>query len=146
MESDDPSASKKTAPKNEPANPLPDLIRRVATVGLSGFFTTEEALRRALGDTLPKDWVDFAADQSERARSDFADRITQELRHAVETTDLADVIAKLLSGKTVEINARIRLVDEEADAGSSDRPAPRAAKKTPAAKKSKPSPKAGDEH
>ncbi len=41
---------------------LPELLRRVASIGFSGFFLTEAAVRKALGDTLPKDWIDFAVE------------------------------------------------------------------------------------
>ena len=55
-------------PLKEPAEPedaeaqeslraIPELMRRAIALGLTGFFTTEEAVRRALGDTVPKDWT-----------------------------------------------------------------------------------------
>jgi hypothetical protein len=84
-------------------------MRRIAAIGLSGFFFTEEAIRKALGDTLPKDWIDFAAMQSERTRGDFLERLSLEIGRTLENVDVADVLARLLDGKTIEINAEIRL-------------------------------------
>ena len=90
-------------------NTIPELMRRVMAVGLSGFFFTEEAIRKALGDTLPKDWIDFAADQSERTRDEFLERLSLEIGRTLESVDVADVLSRLLAGNTIEINAEIRL-------------------------------------
>ena len=90
-------------------NTIPELMRRIVAVGLSGFFFTEEAIRKALGDTLPKDWIDFAADQSERTRGEFLERLSLEIGRTLENIDVADVLSRLLAGNTIEVNAEIRL-------------------------------------
>jgi hypothetical protein len=90
-------------------NTIPELMRRIVAVGLSGFFFTEEAIRKAVGDTLPKDWIDFAADQSERTRGEFLERLSLEIGRTLENVDVADVLSRLLAGNTIEINAEIRL-------------------------------------
>jgi hypothetical protein len=89
---------------------IPDLFRRAFTLGLSGIFTTEEAFRRALGDTVPQDWVDFAVDQSDRTRTEFSGRMAEELGRILEATDLGEVLAQLLANHTVEVKAEFRLV------------------------------------
>ena len=78
-------------------------------LGLSGFFLTEETIRKALGDTLPKDWADFAADQSERTRKEFLERLSFELAQSIEKVDLAQVLRDLMQGRTLEVKAEIRL-------------------------------------
>ena len=97
---------------------LPEMVRRMAAVGLSGFFTTEEALRRALGDTIPKDWVDFAAGQSERARRDFSEAVAKEVGRVLEGVDLAEMFGQLFENRTVEITARVRLLPEDDTSGT----------------------------
>lgn len=105
-----------------PSGALPDMVRRMITLGLSGFFTTEEALRRALGDTIPQDWVDFAADQSERTRRDFSDAVAREVGRALENVDLAELLGQVFENRTIEINARVRLLaGENGKATSRDR-------------------------
>ncbi len=91
---------------------LPDIMRRALSMGLSGFFLTEEAVRKALGDTLPKDWVDFAVDQSERTRKEFLERLSFEIGRSFENADLAAVMRDLLEGRTLEVKAEIRLKPE----------------------------------
>jgi hypothetical protein len=91
---------------------IPELFRRVLGVGLSGFFLTEEAFRKALGDTLPKDWTDFAVEQSGRTREEFLSRLSFEIGRALENVDVAGVLRELLEGRTLEVSAQIRLVPE----------------------------------
>ncbi|MDH3525402.1 MAG: hypothetical protein OES32_17655 [Acidobacteriota bacterium] len=98
--------------ENDGAGPLtaiPDLLRKALAVGFSGFFLTETAIRKALGDTLPKDWVDFAIDQSERTRAEFIERMTFEVARSLETVDLAAVLTRLFEGRTLEVKAELRL-------------------------------------
>ena len=84
-------------------------MRRIIALGLSGFFFTEEPIRKALGDALPKDWIDFAAVQSERTRGEFLERLSLEMGRALENVDIADVFSRLLAGNTIEIHAQIQL-------------------------------------
>ena len=53
------SADRKRTDAPESLGAIPELMRRAIALGLTGFFTTEEAVRRALGDTVPKDWTDY---------------------------------------------------------------------------------------
>jgi hypothetical protein len=99
---------------------IPDMFRRVLTMGLSGFFLGETAVRKALGDTVPKEWTDFAAEQSERTRGEFIERLTFEVARSLESVDLASVLQQMLEGRTLEIKAEIRLGEREE--GASGKP------------------------
>ena len=107
---DDPSASARPA---SPANVVPELLRRALTFGLSGFFTTNEAVRRALGEAVPKDWIDFAVDQSERTRAEFIERLAGEIARTLEAVDLAAILERVLEGRTIDVRAQIRLLPRE---------------------------------
>jgi len=98
---------------------VPDIIRRFAALGLSGFFTTESALRKALGDTLPQDWVDFAADQSERTREELFDRVVSEFGRIIENLEFVELLEQLVEGRTIEIETKIRLGPRTTSAGES---------------------------
>jgi hypothetical protein len=100
---------------SESSGGVPDLIRRFAALGLSGFFTTETALRKALGDTVPQDWVDFAAGQGERTRQELMERMSSELGRMMQNVDLGDLLEQLLEGRTISINARVRLEPKSED-------------------------------
>lgn len=97
---------------------LAELARRAMALGLSGFFFTESTIRKALGETLPQEWTDFAADQSERTRKELLERLTQELGRTLDRVDVAAVLAELMQGRSLEIQARIRIVDDDDDGDS----------------------------
>jgi hypothetical protein len=92
---------------------FPEALRRVLTVGFTGFFLTEEALRKALGDSVPRDVIEFLLDQSQRMRSEFLDRISREFGRVLERVDPVELARRLLEGRTVEVSARFRLVPEK---------------------------------
>lgn len=114
---DEPAApSDESEPASGMSGVIPDLLRRAMVLGFSGFFTTEAAIRRAVGETVSPDLADFAAEQGERARQDLLDRITREFGRVLEKVDVADVMRKVLEGRTVEVTARIRLLEPDEDA------------------------------
>jgi hypothetical protein len=81
----------------------------------TGFFMTEEAIRKALGDSVPRDVIEFVLEQSERTRAEFLDRLSSEFGRAVAAMDPVELARRLLDGRTVEVSARIRLVPEKRD-------------------------------
>jgi hypothetical protein len=93
---------------------IPDLVRRALAAGFSGIFMTGEALREALGDSVPREWADFAADQSARTRTEFIERLSAEMGRALEKIDWALVLAALLEGRTLDVTAQIRLGEKDA--------------------------------
>jgi hypothetical protein len=107
-----------------PAGRVPDLLRRVVGMGFSGLFLGEEVVRKALGDTVPRDWVDFAAAQSERTRRELIDRVAAEVGRTLDAIDLPGLAERLLRGHAIEVSARLRFVpreDDEAAAGGRTR-------------------------
>ena len=82
------------------------------TLGFTGFFMTEEALRKSLGDSVPRDVAEFVLDQSQRMRGEFLDRVSRELGRVLERVDPVEVARRLLEGRTVEVKASFRLVSK----------------------------------
>ena len=97
---------------------VPELVRRVLSIGLSGFFLTEEAIRKALGDAVPRDWTDFVVSQSDRTRKEFLERLSFEIGQSLENIDIARVLTDLLEGRTLEVNAEIRLTPKGSGSAS----------------------------
>ena len=95
------------------AGVIPDLFRKMMTLGLSGLFSTEAALRGALGDSVPREWVDFVAEQSERTRAEFTQRLAEEFGRMLESVDVAELAEELLAGRSIEVKAEIRLGPRE---------------------------------
>ncbi len=101
---------------------VPDLLRRALGLGFAGLFSGEELLRRTLGDTVPREWVEFAAEQGDRTRRDFTERLAAELGRSLEAIDLQQLAERLLQGHTVEVSARIRFLPREQDQTNADHP------------------------
>lgn len=102
-------ASAAAATRSEGAGIVPELLRRAVGLGFSGFFTTEELLRKALGDSVPREWAEFAATQTAKARAELVERLAQELRRSLEGVDLPKLLAGVLESHEIEIDARIRV-------------------------------------
>jgi len=100
---------------------FPDLLRRGLALGLSGLFLTEEAFRKAFGDTVPRDWMDFAAEQSERTRSEFLERLSAEVGRVLESVDLGELLDALVTGRTIEVKAEIRIGERDREGAPSER-------------------------
>jgi len=92
---------------------LPDLLRRGITAGLASLFTTNEVVRRAVGEAMPKEWVDFAMDQSERTRAEFIERLASELARTLESLELVEMAERFFEGRTIEVRAQIQVLPRE---------------------------------
>jgi hypothetical protein len=116
MATDEPrkrAPGRKDASGEESAGFLPELLRRGMSLGLTGFFMTEEALRRALGDTAPREMIEFVVAQSEKTRAEFLDRVSREFGKALLAMDPIEVVKRMLEGRTIEISATVRFVEDE---------------------------------
>ena len=112
--------------RSETAGRVPDLLRRLLGLGFTGLFTTEEVLRKALGDSVPKDWIDFAVQQSERTRRELVDRVAAEVGRTLDGVDVRELAARLLRGHTLEVSAQIRFVAREPEGAPEAARSPRA--------------------
>lgn len=92
-------ASADRAPRSDAAGIVPELLRRAVGLGFSGFFTTEELVRKALGDTVPREWADFAAAQTDRARSELVERLALELRKTLDALDVEKLLGNLIADR-----------------------------------------------
>ncbi|MCU0670263.1 MAG: hypothetical protein MUF70_13075 [Myxococcota bacterium] len=101
--------------RNSSAGLVPDLLRRAIGLGVSGIFTTEEMVRRTFGESVPREWADFAAAQTDRARRELTERIAAQIQKKLDDIGIEDVLQRLLRGHTVEVEAKIRFAPREAD-------------------------------
>ncbi len=104
----------------EAAGFLPDLLRKGLTLGFTGVFMTEEAIRKALGESVPRDVIEYVLQQSERMRGEFLDRTSKEFGKAISAMDPAEVLTRLVEGRTVEVTARFRILNDDKKSNRSD--------------------------
>ena len=112
--------STERASRSDAAGIVPELLRRAVGLGFSGFFTTEELVRKALGDTVPREWADFAAAQTDRARGELVERLALELRKTLDAVDIEQLLGNLLATHTIDVEARIRFAPREAGDSGED--------------------------
>jgi hypothetical protein len=84
-----------------------EAVRRAAQLGLSGFFATEEALRRAFNDSVPRDWVDYLNQQTGDVRTELIDRMAREFGEWLRTVDMTQIVGKLLAENEFELKISI---------------------------------------
>ncbi len=101
-----------------------ELVRRGASLGLSSFFLTEEAVRKAFSDRVPAEWLESWRRQSEEVRSDLVDRAGKEFGNWLRTLDLSELLGELL--ERYEISANVEFdVRTRAELGSDEAPSAR---------------------
>jgi hypothetical protein len=61
--------------------------------------------------------MDFILTQSERTRAEFLDRISREFARALGSLDAVEVLKQLLEGRSIEVNAKIRLLPSDTERG-----------------------------
>jgi hypothetical protein len=94
---------------------LHEAIRRTASVGFSSFFATEDAVRRAFNDAVPRDWVDYASRQSTELRAEMIDRMQIEFGAWLRSIDLAQVVGKVLAENDVELKISLSSTPRSAE-------------------------------
>ena len=101
-------------PQEGEASFFPDLLRRTLTLGFTGLFLTEEAVRKVLGPSVPREWVQYVLTQSERTRSELVERMSREFGGVMSALDPVEVLRRLFDGQSVEVSAKIRFfLDQE---------------------------------
>jgi hypothetical protein len=86
---------------------LHEAVRRAAQAGLSGFFATEDALRRAFSDTVPRDWADYLGEKGSDLRGELIERLATEFGAWLRTVDVAQVAGKLLEENDFELRISV---------------------------------------
>jgi len=112
-EPDAASSTQDAAGESAPSGAIQDMVRKMMGLGFSGLFTTEATIRGALGDTVPREWVEFVSQQSERTREEFARRMADEFARVLENVDLAELAEQVLEGRSIEVKAEFKLGPRE---------------------------------
>lgn len=73
-----------------------EAVRRAANLGISTFFTTEEAVRRAFSESVPPDWLEYLNRQGTDLRSELLDRMSREFGEWLRQVDMAQIMSKLI--------------------------------------------------
>jgi hypothetical protein len=84
-----------------------EAVRRAAQLGLSTFFTTEEAVRRAFSESVPPDWLDYLNRQGTDIRGELLERMSREFGEWLHKIDMAQIMSKLLEEHDFELRISV---------------------------------------
>ncbi|HUH02623.1 MAG TPA: hypothetical protein VML75_11575 [Kofleriaceae bacterium] len=97
---------------------IPDLVRKTFTAGMGAVFTTEEGIRRLTKEmTLPKDVAGYLANTASTTKDEFLRIIAREVREFLQTVNLSEEIAKMLTTLSFEVKTEIRFIPNDSKYG-----------------------------
>lgn len=93
---------------------LPNVIRRTVNSGVDATRRTEDMIRAAVSDfTLPREVATYIVDVADSTRKDIVRVAAREVREFLETANLNEEIARLLTRVSFEIRTEIRFVPND---------------------------------
>lgn len=92
---------------------VPDAVRRAVVTGVRSFLQTEEGLRSLLGAIVPKEALNYVAQQLDSSKNDVLRIVSRELREFLSHIDLGGEIQKILTSISFEITTQIRFIPNE---------------------------------
>lgn len=109
-------------PDRRPVGPLESLfqeaVRRAAGLGISGLASTEEAVRRAVGERLPDDWSRFLGEQGESLRREISNRLALEFADFLRSDEFEEKLRRLLASLDFEVGVRFSASPKRPPAGA----------------------------
>lgn len=93
---------------------LGDLAKRALTTGIGAVFMSEETLRSQLSDMkLPKEAMGYVVSQADKTKRELIEVIARETRAFFSRLEVEDMIGRALTGTTIEITTRVRILPKE---------------------------------
>ena len=93
---------------------VPDMVRRTFYAGLGAVFTTEEGVRKLANEfSLPKDVATYLIAQAGTTKNELFRIVAQELRDFLESLNLNEEMARLLTSLSFEIKTEIRFIPND---------------------------------
>lgn len=98
---------------------IPDLVKKTFYAGLGAVFTTEEGIRKIAQEfSLPKDVANYLINSAKDTKDELFKIVARELREFLQSLNLSQELAKLLTQLSFEIKTEIRFIpNDEAIAG-----------------------------
>ncbi len=104
-----PVSSEKKFSNSDPSA-MQEVLQRALSLGLSSLFSTQETVRKAVGEAMPPEWIDFASEQSNRARQELIERIATQIEALIQRIDVKELVESVMQGRAVEVKASIKIL------------------------------------
>jgi hypothetical protein len=93
---------------------IPELVKKTFTAGMGAVFSTEEGIRRVTKEmTLPKDVAGYLANTASSTKDEVVKIIAREVREFLQSVNISEEIAKMLTTLSFEIKTEIRFIPNE---------------------------------
>lgn len=93
---------------------VPDLLKRTFYAGLGALFTSEEGVRRLATEfSLPKDVANYLISQAQGTKDELFRIVAGELRGFLESLNLREELAGLLTSLSFEIKTEVRFIPND---------------------------------
>ncbi len=97
---------------------VPDLVKRTFYAGLGAVFTTEEGIRKLAQDfSLPKDVANYLINSAQSTKDELFRIVAKEMREFLDSVNIGNEIAKLLTTLSFEIKTEIRFIPNDEKVG-----------------------------
>lgn len=98
---------------------IPEMVKKTFAAGMGAVFTTEEGIRRIAKDvSLPKDVASYLANTAGATKDEILRIVAREVREFLESVNLSEEIAKMLTTLSFEVKTEIRFIPNEERYGS----------------------------
>lgn len=106
---------------------IPEMVKKTFAAGLGAVFTTEDGFRRLTKDlSLPKEVASYLASTAGSTKDEIIRIIAREVHEFLNTINLSEEVAKLLTTLSFEIKTEIRFIPNDEKYGGSVKPDVRA--------------------
>ena len=93
---------------------VPELVKKTFSAGLGALFTTEEGVRRLTREMrMPKEVAGYLVNTAAAGKDEVLRVVAGEMRTFLETINLSEEIAKMLTTLSLEVKTEIRFVPNE---------------------------------
>jgi hypothetical protein len=93
---------------------VPELVKRAVAAGMGAVLTTEEGIRRISKDIpLPKEFAGYLVNTASTTKDEFLRVLAREVREFLQTVNLSEEIAKMLTLLSFEIKTEIRFIPND---------------------------------
>jgi hypothetical protein len=91
-----------------------DMAKRALMSGLGAVLTTEESLKSSLQDMkLPKEAMNYLVSQADRTKREIIEVVARETRTFLSHMEIEQMLGRALTGTTIEISTRIRILPKD---------------------------------
>ncbi len=93
---------------------VPELVKKTFAAGMGAVSSTEDGIRRVTRDMkLPKDVAGYLLDTAGNTKDEFMRILAREVREFLQTINLSEEIAKMLTLLSFEVKTEIRFIPND---------------------------------